>query len=68
MNNNNDGFNIDDVVLTKKQVTSIITKRAKSLFKEDVIKIIGKGYIDDWHKDRLSDFSQNIITKQWSHI
>ena len=41
MNNNNDGFNIDDVVLTKKQVTSIITKRAKSLFKEDVIKISG---------------------------
>jgi hypothetical protein len=41
MNNNNDGFNIDDVVLTKKQVTSIITKRAKSLFEEDVIKTSG---------------------------
>ena len=38
MNNNNDGFNIDDVVLTKKQVTSIITKRAKSLFEEDIRK------------------------------
>ena len=43
-------------------------QRDSTLFQEDVIKIIGKGYIDDWHKDTLSDFSQTIVNNMMERL
>ena len=59
MNNNNDGFNIDDVVLTKKQVTSIITKRAKSLFEEEIRK--NGFYSHDSAKSNIEEIRNKAI-------
>ena len=46
--------------LTKKQVTSIITKRAKSLFKEDVIKTSGI-YSQDSAKSNIEEIRDKAI-------